>query len=227
MSGGKLAAIAFRNRLLNFWFSNNRWSPENQGILNRQKPAEPGDYHQWFMSSKEFDLSVKTNFETDLDLIMNDVYRYEGDIEEPQHLLACIIALDQFPRNIYRRSSRAFVFDSKAKQLSEEMIQRGIDKSLPYVERTFIYMPFEHSENIDDQNLAVQYFEELSAEANQDPETGTNLKQMLTSFVGYAEKHRKIIQQFGRFPHRNAVLNRQSTPQEEEYLQNDGERFGQ
>lgn len=226
MSTNKSLAIAFRFRVLNFWFSKNRWT--NDG--NRPEistASEPIDLKRWFGSSKEFDREIKEKFEDDLTRLMNDEFRYENDRNEPEHLLACVIALDQFPRNIFRNDSKAFAFDSKAKQISNELIENQLDQRLPYVERTFVYLPFEHSENLDDQNRSVQAFEKLLAQANADTTTSEELRQFLGFFVKFSREHRQIIERFGRFPHRNLVLQRKQTEEEDKYLNEGGQRFGQ
>jgi uncharacterized protein (DUF924 family) len=221
-----MSAIAFRNRVLNFWFSNNRWSTLNNPPA-KSTPVDESDVLHWFDSSKEFDKQIQENFEDDLVRLINDEYRYPNDLNNPEHILACIIALDQFPRNIYRRDPRAFAYDFKARELSELLISHQGDKQLPYVERAFTYLPFEHSENLDDQNKAVRYYEELYNDAENDSTSEEAILNLLKHFIIDSEQHRNIIKQFGRFPHRNAILKRQSLESEDLYLNNGGERFGQ
>jgi uncharacterized protein (DUF924 family) len=221
-----MSAIAFRNRVLNFWFSNNRWSTLNNPPA-KSTPVDESDVLRWFDSSKEFDKQIQENFEDDLVHLINDEYRYPNDLNNPEHILACIIALDQFPRNIYRRDPRAFAYDFKARELSELLISHQGDKQLPYVERAFTYLPFEHSENLDDQNKAVRYYEELYNDAENDSTSEEAILNLLKHFIIDSEQHRNIIKQFGRFPHRNAILKRQSLESEDLYLNNGGERFGQ
>jgi uncharacterized protein (DUF924 family) len=221
-----MAAIAFRNRVLNFWFSNNRWSSENHPPA-KSAPIDASDISRWFRSSKEFDTQIRENFEDDLERLVNNEYRYPGDLDHPEHLLACIIALDQFPRNIYRSDARAFSYDYKAKELSELLISHQGDKQLPYVERVFAYLPFQHSENLDDQNRSVNYCQELCKDAKNDSTTSEGVLTFLNQALRSSEEHREIIQQFGRYPHRNAVLNRQTLENEDLYLRNGGAKFGQ
>ena len=223
MSAGKALAIAFRKRVLDFWFTNNRWSQ----VPAISAPSEEADLKRWFGSSKELDQQIREHFEEDLPHLVNDEYRYPDDLKEPEQLLACIIALDQFPRNIYRNDARAFAFDNKARELSLELIRHQVDKQLPYVERAFVYMPFEHSEKLEDQNQCVDHFKQLLDDAKQDPTASEALRNFLQFFIKFSEEHRTVIQQFGRFPHRNAVLQRPSTPEEETYLKDGGARFGQ
>jgi uncharacterized protein (DUF924 family) len=221
-----MSAIAFRNRVLNFWFSNNRWAVADKPPA-KSMPVDESDLLRWFESSKEFDKQIQDKFEGDLVRLINDEYRYPNDLNHPEHLLACIIALDQFPRNIYRHDPRAFAYDSKARELSELLISYQGDKQLPYVERAFSYLPFEHSENLDDQNRAVRYFQELYQDAENDSTSKKDILNLLKEFIIDSEQHRNIIKQYGRFPHRNAVLKRQSLESEDLYLNNGGERFGQ
>ena len=114
-----------------------------------------------------------------------------------------ILLLDQFPRNIFRGTPRAFATDTKARAVARDAIARGFDHALPTVRRPFIYMPFQHSENLDDQNESVRLFNRL---AEEDP--------TMASYIEYAEQHREVIRRFGRFPHRHAILGRASTPEE-------------
>jgi uncharacterized protein (DUF924 family) len=218
--------IVFRNRVLNFWFSNNRWSSLDNPPA-KSASIDESDTLRWFDSSKEFDKQVCENFEDDLVRLINDEYRYPGDLNHPEHLLACIIALDQFPRHIYRRDPRAFSFDYKAKELSELLIRHQGDKQLPYIERIFVYLPFEHSENLDDQNKCVNYTRELYEDAKNDPTSNENVLDFIKDSVQDSEEHQEIIRQFGRFPHRNAILKRQSLESEDMYLRNGGATFGQ
>lgn len=220
-----MSARVFTHRVLNFWFGNHRW--QHGQSPSKTAGMDQSDLKRWFSSTKEFDEQVKTNFEDDLTRLMNNEYRYPDDLNQPEDLLACIIALDQFPRNIYRRDRRAFAYDDKAREFSQLLIQTGQDKQLPYVERGFAYLPFEHSENLDDQNTAVGHMQQLYDEASRDPDCQEQLLGFLKEFVKASEQHRGIIEQFGRFPHRNAILNRVSTENEETFLTSGGARFGQ
>jgi uncharacterized protein (DUF924 family) len=219
-------ALDFRKRVLNFWFSNNRWSSSDNPPA-KSAPIDGSDLTRWFYSTKEFDQQIRDNFEDDLPRLMNDEYRYPNDLSHPEHLLACIIALDQFPRNIYRKDPRAFSYDHKAKELSQLLITHQTDKQLPYVERTLVYLPFEHSENLDDQNKCVKYSQELYDDAKNDSNANDNVLEFIKHFIKDSGQHRDIIKRFGRFPHRNEVLKRQTVESEEIYLRDGGERFGQ
>jgi uncharacterized protein (DUF924 family) len=131
----------------------------------------------------------------------------------PQSCLALILLLDQFPRHMFRGTPQAFATDWQALSAAQYAIAQGYDRELLPVQRWFIYLPFEHSENLDHQNQSVSLFEQLS----DDPDSADTIQ--------YAIRHRKVILRFGRFPHRNAILGRVSTAQEEEFLQQPGSSF--
>jgi uncharacterized protein (DUF924 family) len=126
----------------------------------------------------------------------------------PRGTLALIILLDQFSRNLHRGSSEAFAADAKARQIARVAVAQGLDLQFGPVERLFIYLPFGHSEDLADQDEAVRLFEMLDEEQSD-----------------WARRHRDVIVRFGRFPHRNAVLRRASTQEEEAYLAEPGAGF--
>lgn len=139
----------------------------------------------------------------------------------PDAILASIILLDQIPRNIYRQSPKQFSFDSIALRLAKRAIARGIDLQLHPLERIFIYLPLEHSENIEDQNTCLLLCKEL---AQDEIVKRDNLVSFIEMVINYAEKHLVIIQRYSRFPYRNALLRRPNTEEEEEFLKT-GETF--
>ncbi len=126
---------------------------------------------------------------------------------EPRSCLALVILLDQFPRNIFRNTSRAFATDTAALGVARGAIIEGLDRQLPPRRRALFYLPFEHSEQITDQDESVRLCRELERDH---PECA--------AFLQYAESHREVIRRFGRFPLRNGVLNRVSTPDEIVYI---------
>ena len=138
----------------------------------------------------------------------------------PRRLLSLILLLDQFPRNVFRGTSRAFTRDEKALSLLLSGMQSGADAALDPVERVFFYMPLQHSELTSVQEESITAFQRLREEAPAD------MRDTFTGILQYAELHRDLIERFGRFPHRNRVLGRISTPEEEEYLRK-GATFGQ
>ena len=130
----------------------------------------------------------------------------------PRGSLALIILLDQLSRNVFRGSAEAFAADPLARELARGMKAGGFDVTLTPFERMFVYLPFEHSETIEDQNESVRLFETLRDALS--PET-----------IDHAHRHRDVIRQFGRFPHRNAALGRVDTPAEGVYLAQPGAGF--
>jgi uncharacterized protein (DUF924 family) len=130
----------------------------------------------------------------------------------PRGALALVLLLDQFPRNLHRGSSLAFASDARARSVAAAAVARGVDLALTSVERMFLYLPFEHSETLADQDESVRLFGQLRDGCGND-------------LTNYAERHRDVIRRFGRFPHRNAVLGRTSTADEEAYLAEPGAGF--
>ena len=139
--------------------------------------------------------------------------------ESPRGRLALILLLDQLPRAIHRDTPEAFAQDAAARILAEQGLESGMDELLRPIERLFLYLPLEHSEDLEDQDRCVELFREL-AESIPEDERPTFL-----NFVDYAQKHREVIARFGRFPHRNRILGRESTPEEETFLEQPGSSF--
>ncbi len=218
--------IAFKTRVLNFWFPDDRWGSLDHSPA-KSTPVTPSQASRWFETDKEFDEQIRTLFEQDLSRLVNEEYRPADALSHPEYFLACIIALDQFPRNIYRGDARAFAFDFKARELSEMLVTTGADKQLPYIERAFAYLPFEHSESLVDQDKSVALLQQLVVEAQADPMSNENVLHFVRAVADNAVEHRDIIRQFGRYPHRNAILKRESLENEVIYLRDGGLRFGQ
>ena len=130
---------------------------------------------------------------------------FDAWADTPHGGLALVILLDQFSRNLHRGAAEAFAADAKARAVARDMIRRRFDEALTPVERMFVYLPFEHSEDLTDQDLSVRLFTALDAAGVGDT-------------LDYAERHRDVIRRFGRFPHRNAALGRTNTPDEAAYL---------
>lgn len=164
---------------------------------------------QWFQKNPDFDQAIRTRFASDYELAAAGIF--DGWQDTPEGCLALCLLLDQFPRNMFRDSPRAFATDFKALGFARHAVEKRFDQLMPPVRRRFLYLPFEHSEDMDDQNRSVAFFQSMQKD---DP-------------VGYeyAVRHRDVISRFGRFPHRNAVLNRASTPDEEAYLAAPGAGF--
>jgi len=158
---------------------------------------------EWFESTPELDNTIRSRF---LGLHEAITRRATEDpaalTKDAEMALAAIIALDQFPRNMFRGTAQAFATDPLALAIAREAIEQDFHHQLPHERQGFLYLPFEHSENSRDQERSVELFTEQGDEEG----------------IKYAVEHRDIIARFGRFPHRNAVLNRTSTPEEEAFL---------
>jgi uncharacterized protein (DUF924 family) len=138
--------------------------------------------------------------------------RYDAWAATPKGGLALIILMDQLSRNVFRGLAEAFAADPHARGIARGMIETGFDTMLTAAERTFVYLPFEHAETMPDQNESVRLFESLGDAAG-------------TETIDYAHRHRDVIREFGRFPHRNAALGRGNTPAEEVWLARPGSGF--
>jgi len=153
----------------------------------------------WFRADPEIDTAIRRQF---LELYHELRDRpVEALVDTTESALAAVIVLDQFPRNIFRGTPEAFATDARALALAEAAIAAGHDRRLGVAERQFLYMPFQHSEDIEIQRRSVALFAPLGPE-----------------LLEYAERHRAIIEQFGRFPHRNDILGRASTATEIAFL---------
>lgn len=137
----------------------------------------------------------------------------------PRGRLALILLLDQMPRVIHRDTPGAFAQDEKARRVAAKGIESGADRLLRPIERVFFYLPFEHSEDGDDQVFSVELFRRLATEV---PE---NWKDAFDFYVDFADRHKAIVDRFGRFPHRNAIIGRESTAEEMEFLKEPGSGF--
>jgi len=135
--------------------------------------------------------------------------------------LALVIMLDQFTRNMFRGTPEAYVGDQRAHAVACAAVDAGLDKSLPFVGRIFLYHPFHHSESLAEQNKGVALLEQMVTEC--DAIWAPYVSESVEGFKG----HRDVVAQFGRFPHRNRTLNRESTPAEREYLDQGADRYGQ
>ena len=162
----------------------------------------------WWQSTPEFDAETLSRFGTDIDRAIAG--ELDSWIGSPEGALALILLCDQFPRNCFRRSARAFCGDEKARWAARESLARFYPVSFGRDVRLFFYLPFEHSEALADQELACALFAALGGEET----------------VKYAVEHRDIVARFGRFPHRNEVMGRESTADELDYLKT-ANRFGQ
>lgn len=163
----------------------------------------------WFQKNEDFDALIRQRFLSIHDQAKDGLYDPWGD--DAQGALALCIVLDQFSRNMFRGTSKAFETDSKALSIAKQAVNKGLDQALTPEQKTFLYLPFEHSENLEDQKRSVKLFE--------------GMKEIQPVTYDYALQHLKVIEKFGRFPHRNAALGRKNTPEEDQYLEQPGSGF--
>ncbi len=188
-------AEALAQQVLDFWLN------------PRDASGQPLYRPEWFKKDDTLDAAIATRFSGAVEQAIAG--QLDGMADEAENALALVILLDQFPRNLYRGMAKSFAGDERALCLAKRIVERGWDRALPLYSRMFVYLPFEHSENLQDQERSVQLFASLSDD---------NLGK-------YAVGHHDIIARFGRFPHRNAVLGRASTAEEIEFLKQPGSSF--
>jgi uncharacterized protein (DUF924 family) len=190
------ANVAPRAReVLDFWFG----------------PAPHVAREAWFRKDEAFDALIRERFGDDVAAALAGAY---GDwCTTPRGALARVILLDQFTRNVHRGTPLAFAGDAAALATAQDAVERGFDRSLDRYERWFLYMPFEHAEDPAMQERSLELFGALSRETG-DP-----------GALEWAEKHAAVIRRFGRYPHRNAILGRESTAEERAYLAQPGSGF--
>ncbi len=202
-----LIQIKTQNALLEYWFG-----PLTGGFADAAHRA------RWFNGGEAFDATLRDKFGYLVDAVT------AGDLEpwrnSERGALAYVLVCDQLPRNIFRGQRRAFATDHLALAAARDAVAGGADVNLALDERSFLYMPFEHSENLLDQHTSVGLFTELrdATPAGNRELTGASLR--------YAQRHRDIVRRFGRFPHRNAILGRTSSPTEAAFIA-EGNSFGQ
>jgi uncharacterized protein (DUF924 family) len=181
--------------VLEFWFGTPR---------GRARP-------EWFRKDEKFDAEIRRRFgEVHAAAARRELEDWRGERES---MLALVVVLDQFSRNLYRNDPRAFAQDEYARQCARDALARGDDAASLPVERQFLYLPFEHSEDPAEQELAVRLMSRLEA------------YEETRGLTEWAVKHKVIIDRFGRFPHRNACLGRASTQEELEFLKQPGSGF--
>jgi len=185
--------------VLDFWFG-------------REDEPGYGEFREaWFRKDPAFDADVTERFA--------DLYEEaaQGDLdgwrEDAESCLALVIVLDQFSRNMFRGDGRTHASDGIALESSKYAVEHALDRELHAFQRMFLYMPFMHSENREDQRRSVELFALLADEPG------------APDVTSYAVGHREIVERFGRFPHRNGILGRETTPEEAEFLQTEGSSF--
>ena len=187
-------------------------APRARTILDFWFGAPPhAERAEWFRKDPAFDERIRSDFLADVEGALDGGFHaWEAD---PHGTLALVLLLDQFPRNLFRDTPRAFAGDARALSVAEAAIGRGFDRSLDRYERWFLYMPFEHAESVAAQDRSLELFGRLAVEAG------------LEAPLEWARKHAEVISRFGRYPHRNTILGRVSSPEEIAFLATPGSRF--
>jgi uncharacterized protein (DUF924 family) len=199
-------------KVRDFWFGKNPLSHEQL----------PRRMELWFGGGtaalqRHVDETLRARFQPLVDSAIGGELAQWAD--GPRRRLSLILLLDQFPRNIYRGTPKAYAGDEQALSLALTGMQSVADAALNVAERIFFYMPLQHSESLEAQEESVSAYKRLLGEA---PDA---IRSVFEGCVGFAERHRDVIRQFGRFPHRNAILGRPSTAEEANWLKQGGESF--
>ena len=194
--------------LLDLWFGD---EADDAIRAKRQAPL-------WWGKNSETDALLSNRFGELAKAAAEGSLAHWADL--PDGRLALILLLDQLPRNIHRGTPAAFVQDPLARDLCLKGLVLGADNALSPLARVFFYLPLEHAESREQQARSVALFEALAAE-----QTGTPAQETFAGFADFARRHQVIIERFGRFPHRNDILGRTSTPEEAEFLQQPGSGF--
>lgn len=188
------------------------WSDVLEFWFGAADSPEFGRYRrQWFEKSAAFDGLCRERFLATHEAAAAG--RLDGWAERPLAALALVVTLDQFPRNIFRGTPRAFATDARALAVARGIASRGLDAAYMPAQRWFAYLPFEHAEDLAAQRESLVVYERLRG----DPASA--------SPIAYAQRHYAVIERFGRFPHRNAILGRASTPEEAAFLATPGSGF--
>jgi len=188
-------------QVLDFWF----------GAPGSALDGQPR--RKWFVKDDAFDAVIRERFGAAIEAAIAGGLR-EWDETGPDGVLARLLVLDQLTRNAWRNTPRSFAGDALALAAAQQLVEKGADRELPPWRRAFVYMPFEHAEDAYMQERAVELFSNLAAD-----------HRGFDEMLDYAHRHRGVIARFRRFPHRNAILGRASTPEELAFLQQPGSRF--
>jgi len=182
-------------RLLDFWFRGDQQLPK-------------GTFRDdWFQQSDAFDAELRDGFLEDFELAC--LGEYDDLVFLPEGALALVLFFDQLPRNLFRDKPRAFATDQRALAIAEHALRHRFDEQMTWTERLFLYLPYQHAEDIEMQEKSMVLFQDLASDPS----------------VKAAEAHLDIIRRFGRFPHRNEVLGRESTREELAFLAEHGRGF--
>jgi uncharacterized protein (DUF924 family) len=194
--------------ILEFWF----------GVCGPDGAIDPSRRKMWFGDGAKHDAVIRQRFGTLHARAVRGELRSDWNVTAHGHL-ALIVVLDQFSRHIHRGTPQAFAQDPAALQLALSGIENGIDLQLAPVQRSFLYLPLQHAEDRALQARSIQCYQRLAAAVTE------AWRKDYESFLDYARRHQAVIDRFGRFPHRNAVLSRPSTPEELVFLEQPGSSF--
>jgi uncharacterized protein (DUF924 family) len=193
--------------ILRFWF----------GDAGSDGAVAESHMKVWFEKNETFDALIRENFLSRI--LQAGRFELSSWMEHPAGSLALILLCDQFPRNAFRGTALSFALDFIALQAASHALEKSFDLQVGPVQRAFFYLPLEHAEHLEAQKRSVEKFETLALELP--PEK----KELGKMYLDYAVRHREIIERFGRFPHRNVILGRESTPAEVEILKEPGSGF--
>ena len=191
-------------RILSFWFGSSADDAKERAT-------------RWWKKDPAFDQEIRAQFEADL--LRATRGELDAWLEEPESSVAFVVLLDQFSRNMYRDTPEAFAQDERALAATLQGMERGFDARLAPLRRYFFYMPLMHAEDRAIQRRSVETFEKLAQEKD------TGFDGMLRGAADYARRHREIVERFGRFPHRNNILERTTTGEEAAFLLTPGSSF--
>jgi uncharacterized protein (DUF924 family) len=202
-----MTANASADDVLEYWF----------GALDELGRADDAHTQRWWSKDPNVDRDIRDRFaKTHAAALRSELARW---LDTPRGTVAYIVVLDQFSRNMFRDTAAMFAGDPLALSAALSGIERGIDRGLPLDQRSTFYMPLMHSEEIALQERCVALYQAFAAE------TSGHTRASLLSRIGYAERHRDVVRKFGRFPHRNAILGRASSPEELDFLEGPGSSF--
>jgi uncharacterized protein (DUF924 family) len=191
--------VSAPEEILDFWFG----SEGEEGY---------GEFREaWFTKDPEFDREIRDRFEPVYEEAAAG--RLEAWKNEARSCLALILVFDQFPRNMFRGDARMYATDELALATARHAVEHAYDRELSPFQRLFVYLPFEHSEDLEDQRHSVELFRGLATEMGSD------------DLLAYAVRHMEIVERFGRFPHRNEILGRATSPEEAKFLEGPDSSF--
>ena len=199
--------------ILRFWFGDT--------VLGEGGASDPAAAARWFEKDAAFDEGISKAFSQDIERARRGEYdAWPSEPPAEKGALALVVLCDQLPRNVFRDDPRAFALDTRALAVTRGGLAYGIDKRLSLLERYVFAMPLMHAEDREVQQQSVRTFGDLNEDA-----LGTPIEKLAAAALDYAERHAKIVERFGRYPHRNDLVGRASTEEELEFLKQPGSRF--